>query len=220
MKSDVIDTQASHLDKLIESCNKKGGHWSTGMNKVGFSLYRKNNNVLIIAGRFKNEADSKYLGSCDVISKEDIFLNIFTGCTGPESIGGMVESFDEYNDDNVINNISIFLKSLKANKIIICYSDITGGTAVLAILYKICQKLNIASIPIIIKPALFKRERIYRRSFRDLLEYMETGIYHIYDENLYLYKPNAKKTLGEFDIAVENEIIAIALSIMDSEVAN
>ncbi len=177
--------QENHLDILINSCEKKAAPYSTGMGKVGLNFYRnKNDNVLIIIGSLNKESEYKYLNDYDVISKEELFLRFNTGCVGPSTIDVMLKSFNEYHDESVSSDISTFLQSLEASKIIICYTESMGGSdAALVILYKICQQINIDCIPIIIKPALFKG-RILQRNFKDLLVYIDTYTYRIYDEDL------------------------------------
>ena len=103
---------------------------------------------------------------------------------------------------------------LEASKIIICYTESMGGsTAALVILYKICQQINIDCIPIIIKPGFYYGIG-YQRDFKDLLVYIETSTYHIYDENIDLYKRLSEATLEEVTNICEVEILKIACSIM------
>ena len=211
-----MDKQANCLDILINSCKKEVAPRSTGMGKVGLNLYRnKNDSVLILIGSLNKEAEYKYLNALDVISKEELFLRFFTGCAGPSTIDDMLKSFDEYHDESVSSDISALLQSLEASKIIICYTESMGGSkAALVILYKICQQINIDCIPIIIKPALFKRGICYQRDFKDLLVYIDTYIYHIYDEDFGLYKRGNEATLNELNNILEVEILKIADSIM------
>ena len=211
-----MDKQKNHLDILINSCKKVVAPWSTGMGKVGLNLYRnKKDTVLILIGCSNKKTEYKYLNDYDVISKEELFLWFFTGCVGPSTIDAMLESLDRYYDESISSDISAFLQSLEASKIIICYTEsMRGSKAALVILYKICQQINIDCIPIIIKPGLYYGRFGYQRDFKDLLDYIETSTYHIYDENIGLYKRISEDTLEELGKICEVEILKIACSIM------
>jgi len=211
-----LDKQKKHLDILINSCKKVVAPYSTGMGEAGLNLYRnKNDSVLILIGNRNKEAEYRYLNDLDVISKEELSLRLFTGCTGPSTIGDMLRSFDEYYDESISSDISAFLQSLEASKIIICYTESMGGSkAALVILYKICQQLNIDCISIIIKPGIFYGRFSYQRDFKDLLICIETSTYHIYDENIDLYKRLSEATFEEVTNICEVEILKIAYSIM------
>lgn len=202
------------LDILVNSCKKKVAPWSTGMGSVDLNFYRnKNGNVLIIIGSVNTEIEHKYLIDLDVISKEEIFLRFFTGCVGPSTINYMLESFDEYHDVNVLSDISTFLQSLGASKIILCYTELMGGaTATLILLHKICQQVNIECIPIIIKPALINVISSYQRDFNDLLDYFNMHTYHIYGEDFEIIKGNVM-CAGLNNIGKE-ELLKIANSII------
>lgn len=211
-----MDKQENCLDILINSCKKQVAPWSTGMGKVGLNLYRnKKDSVLILIGCSNKETEYKYLNDYDVISKEELFLRFSTGCVGPHTIDVMLKSFDEYHDESVSSDISAFLQSLEASKIIICYTESMGGSkAALVILYKICQQINIDCIPIIIKPSLYYGGFSYQRDFKDLLVYIDTHTYHIYDENINMYKRLNEDRLEELNNICQVEIIKIAYSIM------
>ena len=211
-----MDKQASCLDILINSCKKQVAPWSTAMGKVGLNLYRnKKDCVLILIGSLNKETEYKYLNDLDVISKEELFLTFSTGCVGPSTIEHMLKSFDEYHVESVSSDITAFLQSLEASKIIICYTKSMGGsTAALVILYKICQQINIDCIPIIIKPALFKGSLEYKLYFKQLLVYIDTNTYLIYDQNVGFYKLGNKATVNELNNIWEVELLKIACSIM------
>jgi len=157
-----MDKQEYCLNILINSCKKVVSLYSTGMGKVSLNFYRnKNDNVLILLGSGKKEAEYKYLNDLDVISKEELFLRFDTGCVSPSTIDHMLETFAGYHDESVSGDLSSFLQSLEASKIILCYTNsILGSDAALVILYKICQEINIDCRLIITKPALFKGKMI------------------------------------------------------------
>ena len=206
----IVNKQSRLLDILINSCKNVVSPYSTGMGKVSLNFYRnKNDNVLILLGSANKEAEYKYLNDLDVISKEELFLTFDTGCVGPSTIDHMLRSFDEYYDKRISSDISAFLQSLEASKIIICYTKTWGGgKAALVILYKICQQINIDCISIIINPALFNGQ-ILQRDIKDLLVYIDK--YHIFDEQLCFYEQG-----NEVDIfnTCELEILKIAYSMM------
>ena len=211
-----MNTQENCLNILISSCNKKVAPWSTGMGKVVLNFYRNpKGGVLIVIDNSDKEAEYKYLNDLDSISKEEIFLRFNTGCVGPSTIDHMLQSFDEYHDESVASDISVFLQSLETSKIVISYTESMGGAkAALVILYKICQQIDIDCMPIIIKPALFKGATFYRRDFKDLLDYIDTHTYHIYDEDLCLYERGNSVTWGELKIVWVEELLEIACSTM------
>jgi hypothetical protein len=211
-----MNNQINCLDKLISSSRKKVANYTTGTSSIGLNIYRnKNSNVLILVGSFRVEAKNKYLNSYDVISEEKLFFRFFTGCTGPSSIDEMLESFDRYHDDEISNDISNLLKSLKASKIIICYKESSGAsTAVILMLYKICKKMNQDYVPIIRKPASFKGKRSFKLYFTDLLVYLDTCSHLMYDESLCVNKLGAEITFNEFQNVCEAELLEIANSVM------
>jgi hypothetical protein len=187
-----------------------------GITRIGLNLYRnKSGNVLILMGFSNEEIRIQFLNNYDAITEEKLFLRFETGCVGPLSIDHMLESFDKYNDKKVSGDISNFLKSLKASKIIICYSDLYCGAsaAVVAMLHKILKK-NKSFFPVIIKPASFKGRKSLKNNFIDLLVYLGTCNYLVYDESLCLIKLGAITTLNEFDNACEAELLEIASLIM------
>jgi len=206
------------LNKLIDSFNKVSIS-STGESKVGLDLYRnKENNVLICINCKNKEADSKYFNDYVVISKDELFLTLFTGCTGFSTMVDMYSSFYEYHGEAGSNDLSAFLQSLKANKIIICYTLSNGGpSAALLILYDACQKINIDCTPIIIKPALFTGARRYQCHFKPLIDSFDTYKYHIYDEDFLVHRlrdigvPFSLKVMNSVE---EEEILTIANSMM------
>ena len=210
-----MDKQANCLDILINSCKKVVAPLTTGTGRVGLNFYRnKNDSVLILIGSLNKEAEYGHLNALDVISKEKLFLRFFTGCVGPSTTDHMLKSFDEYYDESISGDISAFLQSLEASKIIICYTEPMGGSkAALVILYKICQQINIDCIPIIIKPGFYYGIG-YQRDFKDLLGYFETSTYHVYDEDIDLYKQRSEATLEDLNNAREIGILKIADSIM------
>jgi hypothetical protein len=110
------------------------------------------------------------------------------------------------------------LLSLKASKIIICYTRLNRGSrALLVMLYNICQKLGTACTPIIIKPALFRGTRIYRIDAKYFAGYFDTPNYHIYDDECLshrLHDIRAKLSLEEINTRVEEELLTIANSMM------
>ena len=111
-----MDKQEKCLDKLIDSFNKVS-IGSTGVGKVSLDFYRnKRNNVLIRIDCINRGTDSKYLNDYVVISKDELFLTLFTGCTGPSSIETMLASFDEYYGESVLNELTAFVRSLEAKK--------------------------------------------------------------------------------------------------------
>ena len=215
-----MDEQEKCLNKLIGSFSKVPP-WSTGTGRVGLDFYRnKNDNVLICINCKNTEANSKYLNDYVVISKDELFLTLFTGCIGFSSIDSMLTSFDEYYGEAGSNDLSAFLQSLETNKIIIGYTVGDGGPkAALVILYNLCQKFNIDCTPIIIKPALFKGDRGYVREFKSLIECLDTHNYHIYDEGSLVHRlldiggpPSASWEL--MNLGVEEDILTIANSMM------
>lgn len=211
-----MDNQDNRLNELIDSSAKIVTSFPMGMRKIGLNLYRnKNDSVLILIGSFNEGAKYKYLNNYDAISEKELFLRFSTGCTGPSSIDYMLESFDKYHDESVSSDISGFLQSLEASKIVICYSESYGAsTAVLVMLYKIFQKINIDCIPIIVKPASFQGRACFKRYFTDLLTFIDTSTYHIYDESLCVYKLGTKITSNELKNASQVELLKIVNSIM------
>jgi hypothetical protein len=185
-----MNKKVNCLKALVNSCKIEITSSTTATEKIGLHFYRnKNNNVLIFIGHLKKEIEDKCLNNLDIVSQEEIFLRLSTGCIAPSSIDYMLESFDEYHHKSVLGDISSFLQSLEARKVILCYTNSMGGAkAVLVILHKICQKADIDCIPIILKPALFKGNSYYNRDFKDLLTHIDTHNHHIYDEDLSLYK--------------------------------
>ena len=204
------------LNKLIDSCKKKVGPRPMGMEKIGLNFYRnKNKKVLALIGGFNQETENQFLNDYDVISKGEIFLNFFTGCVAPLTINYMLNSFHEYNGENVSSDMSTFIQSLEASKIVMCYANSSGGSNVaLVVLYKICQQLKIDCLPIIIKPALWKRSKSYQREFVDLLVYIDTYTYHIYDESLSSYKPKTKTSVIELNNAISEDLLKIVNKVM------
>lgn len=214
-----MNDQENCLNKLLNSCKKKAASWPMGAEKVSLDFYRnKNDSVLILIGGLNHEINSKSLNEYEIISKDELFFKTFTGCTGPSSIDQMLMSFDEYHEESISNDISAFLSSLEASKVVICYPLTygSGSKAALVILYRICQQISIDCIPIIVKPALFNRGRYYQSNFKDLLNYIDTHIYHIYDENLLVYKQTKEITSYDFRDAWESEILELAILIMES----
>jgi hypothetical protein len=187
--------------------------------KVGFDFYRdKNDNVSIRTGCIDKETDHTYLSDHAVISKGEVFVKLFTGCTGESSIDEMLTSFDELHGESGSNYLSAFLQSLEANKIILCYTRPNGGSrAVLVMLYNICQKLGIACTPIIIKPALFRGPRLYLIDVKYFAGYFDTPNYHIYDEGCLMHRlGDISATLSpeERDTRMKEELLTIANSMM------
>ena len=212
----TMDKQKNCLNKLIDSFNK-ASVGSTGVGKVGLDFYRnKNDNVLIRIGCENKKTDYKYLNDYVVISKEELFLTLFTGCVGPSSIDTMLTSFDDYHGETGSSDLSAFVQSLEVNKIIICYTESYGASkAALVILYNICQKINIDCIPIVIKPALFRGVTSYRRDFKNLMGYFDTHKYHIYDEDCLIHRRcDIGAKVSEVDNIVEEELLTIANSIV------
>jgi hypothetical protein len=166
-------------------------------------------------GSFSEKAKHKHLNSYDVISEKELFFRFFTGCTGPSSIEEMLKSFDRYHSDEVSGDISDFLKSLKASKLIICYRESSGAsTAVIVMLYKICKVIRQNFVPIIIKPASFKGRRSFKLYFTDLLVHLDTPNYLMYDESLCVNKLGAEITFDEFMSTCEVELLEITNSVM------
>jgi hypothetical protein len=211
-----INDQESYLSILIKSSEIITTPSPMGITRIGLNLYRnKSGNVLILMGFLNEEVRIQYLNNYDVITEEELFLRFETGCVGPLSIDHMLESFDKYNDKKVSGDISNFLESLKASKIIICYSDLYCGAsaAVVAMLYKILKKHK-SFFPVIIKPASFKGRNSLKKNFIDLLVYLGISNYLVYDESLCLIKLGATTTLNQFDNSCEAELLEIASLIM------
>jgi len=216
----TMDEQEKCLNKLIDSFNKVSIS-SLGGGKVGLDFYRnKKNNVLIRIGCKNKETDYKYLKDHSVISKGELFVKLFTGCTGLSSIDQMLESFDELHGESGSSDLSAFVQSLKASKIIIFYTSIAGGSnAALVILYNICRKFNIDCLPIIIKPGLFCGPRIYKIDVKYFTGYFDAHNYHIYDQDCLKYRlvdigdPHSSPW-DEMNKRMEEELLTIANSIM------
>ena len=137
-----MDEQEKCLNKLIDS-SSRGRISSLGGGKVGLDFYRnENDNVLVCIGCMHKGTDNTYLADLAVISKGELSLKFFTGCVGEASIDQMMRSFDGYHGEGGSDDLSAFLQSLEANKIILCYTRPSGGSrAALVILYNLCQKL-------------------------------------------------------------------------------
>ena len=213
-----MDDQEKCLSKLIE-CFGKVSISALGGGKVSLDFYRnKNDNVLIRIGCIHKETDHTYLSDLTVISKGELFVKFFTGCAGASSIDEMLASFDELHGERGLNDVSAYLQSLEASKIIICYTRPHGGSrAVLVMLYNICQKLGIACTPIIIKPALFRGPRLYLIDVKYFAGYFDTPNYHIYDEGCLMHRlGDISATLSpeERDTRMKEELLTIANSMM------
>jgi hypothetical protein len=205
-----MNKKVNGLKVLINSCNIEIASSTTATEKIGINFYRnQNNNVLIYIGSLKKETEEKCLNNLEVISKEELFIRLSTGCIAPSSIDYMLGSFDEYHHKSVLGDISSFLQSLEARKVILCYTNSMGESkAVLVILHKMCQKADIDCIPIILKPALFKGNSSYNRDFKDLLTHIDTHKHHICDEDLSLYeRQQAGKSLNLNNLCEEEVFI-------------
>jgi hypothetical protein len=210
-----MNKKVNYLDILINSCKIQVASSTTATEKIGINFYLNNNNVLIFIGHLQKETKEKCLNDLDVISKEEIFIRLSTGCIAPSKIDYMLESFDEYHDESVSGDISAFLQSLEANKIILCYTGSMGGAkAALIILHKICQEINVECIPIILKPALFKGASSHKRDFKDLLVYIDKHKYHIYDEDLSLYGRDLTDKSFNLNNFCEVDLLKFANSIL------
>jgi len=215
-----MERQEECLKKLIGSFNEVS-IGSMGMSKVGLDFYRnENGNVLIHIGSLNKEVTHEYLSENAVISKNELFMTLFTGCTGPSSIDIMLSSFDEYHGESGSSALVTFLQSLEAHKVVICYNRSNGGPkAALVVLYHMCQKINVDCIPIIIKPALFYGNKNYFVDFKSLIGYFETPNYHIYDIHCLVHRLRHigdTLRLDEIDRRVEEELLTIASSMVRS----
>ena len=213
-----MDEQEKCLNKLIDSSSRVRIS-SLGGGKVGLDFYRnKDDNVLIRIGCMHKGTDNTYLGDLTVISKGELSLKFFTGCVGEASIDQMMRSFYEYHGESGSDDLSAFLQSLEANKIIICYTSPSGGSrAALVILYNICQKLGIDCRPIIIKPASFHGPRLYRIDVKYYAGYFNTPNYLIYDGDCLAHRlrdTEDSPSLGVIHTRMEEEILTIANSMM------
>ena len=213
-----MDEQEKCLNKLIDSSSRVRIS-SLGGGKVGLDFYRnKDDNVLIRIGCMHKGTDNTYLGDLTVISKGELSLKFFTGCVGEASIDQMMSSFDEYHGESGSDDLSSFLQSLEANKIILCYTSPTGGSrAALVILYNICQKLGIDCRPIIIKPASYHGPRLYRIDVKYFAGYFDTPNYLIYDVDCFVHRLRDIRgplSMEVINSVVEEEILTIANSMM------
>jgi hypothetical protein len=207
------------LSKLIECFGKVSISALGGGGKISLDFYRnKNDNVLIRPCCIDKEADHTYLSDLAVIIQREVFVKFFTGCAGESSIDEMLASFDKLHGESGSRDLSAFLQSLEANKIIIYYTRPHGGSrAVLVMLYNICQKLGIACAAIIIKPALFCGPRIYLIDAKYFAGYFDKPNYHIHDEGCLSHRlGDISATLSpeERYTRMKEELLTIANSMM------
>jgi hypothetical protein len=212
-----MDEQEKCLSKLIDSFSKVSG--TLGRSPTRLHFYRnENDNVLVHIGSQNQKTADGYLQEYVVISKDELFLTLFTGCTGPSSIDTMLASFDEYYGESVLNELTAFVRSLEAKKIVLCYYSRGGGSkAILVMLYRICQKIDVDCKPVIIKPALFCGSVAYQRDFKCLIDYFDTHAYHIYDEDCCIHRRFTSRSSAPFGAirdVFEEELSLIANSMM------
>ena len=213
-----MDAQEECLNKLIDIFSRVRIS-SLGGGKIGLDFYRnKNDNVLIRIGCMHKKTDNTYLGDLTVTSKGELSLKFFTGCVGEASIDQMMRSFDGYHGEGGSDDLSAFLQSLEANKIILCYTSPSGGSrAALVILCNICQKLGIDCRPIIIKPASLHGPCLYRINVKYYAGYFNRPNHLIYDGGCLVHRLRDiedSPSMGVMDTRMKEEILTIANSMM------
>ncbi len=177
------------------------------LSKISFNIYQnEKNKILIVISDFGKESENEYLKRFDVISKNELNINLSTGGISFPSIASMLNTFNSYNDDNVLYKISSFLEQLEIKKIISCYSHIHNHPAALVILMQICKQINIPLTSIVVKPQIYLGVTAHKK-FINLLEYMDKDEFFINDFDA--KSLDRKLTMRDVESIIDNETFKI-----------